>query len=95
MQIYKNNAVKSEILKAQSHTYLSYLMYKSPYKLSFNQHRFQGANTQTCGFHCANRILLLNEHKKWMDSSRKKLKELLNSKSTYDDVVVVNLFDRL
>ena len=96
---YKNNVMNSQISLAQGHTYLSYLMYNSPYKLSFNQHRFQGPNTQTCGFHCANRILfkelLLPEYKRWIESNRKKLEMLLKSKSTYDDVVVVNLFDRI
>jgi hypothetical protein len=40
--------------------YLSKLMYESPYKLSYNEHKFQknGGNINTCGRWCATRIIL-------------------------------------
>jgi hypothetical protein len=91
----------------QNHTYLSYLMYSSPYKLSFNEHRFQGPAVQTCGFHCAHRILykelLLKEYKKRMDENVKALKKLIKQKDkkistkaiNYDDLVVVTFLDKL
>jgi hypothetical protein len=90
----------------QNHTYLSYLMYSSPYKLSFNEHRFQGLAVQTCGFHCAHRILykelLLKEYKKRMDTNVKASKKLIKQKSNlsikainYDDLVVVTFLDKL
>ena len=89
----------------QQHTYLSYLMYHSPYKLSFNEHQFQAPSfgskggVQTCGFHCAYRILkrgqLLPEYKKELDSNVKYLKKLGIKNANYDDFVVIMLFDRV
>ncbi len=44
----------------QDHPYLSYLMMKSPYQLSYNEHAFQkkGPNIKTCGRWSATRIAL-------------------------------------
>lgn len=46
----------------QMHTYLSYLMYMSPYFLSFNQYKFQknSPNVRTCGRHVVVRLLHRN-----------------------------------
>jgi hypothetical protein len=58
--------------KNQDRNYLSYLMYKSPYKLSYNEHQFQKKNDdiKTCGRHCGIRMLLkhmpLKEYSKLM-----------------------------
>ena len=85
----------------QNHTYLSWLMYKSPYKLSFNHHKFQTKTppVQTCGFHCANRIkykkLKLNVYKDVADQSVKLLKKNGLTSANYDDWVVVNIYDEV
>lgn len=46
----------------QLEPYLSMLMYDSPYKLSFNEHKFQhkGSDIKTCGRHCAMRLIYRN-----------------------------------
>ena len=98
-QLGFTNYEASAALK-QQHTYLSYLMYHSPYKLSFNEHQFQsGKNVQTCGFHCAytiiNRWQLLPEYKKDLDSSVKRLKKYGMKNANYDDYVVIMLFDQI
>lgn len=43
----------------QLEPYLSMLMYNSPYKLSYNEHKFQhrGKDIKTCGRHCAMRLI--------------------------------------
>jgi len=82
----------------QNHTYLSYLLYKSPYKLSYNHHQFQTKipATQTCGFHCVNRLkyknLSLKEYKKMADDGVKQLKNLGVKDANYDDWVVVIMY---
>lgn len=56
--------------------YLSYLMKESPYNLSYNQYKFQknkkGINT--CGRHCALRIILKNysleQYKKFLTNKK-------------------------
>lgn len=44
----------------QDKPHLSYLLYNSKYKLSFNQYKFQKKKSEvaTCGRHCAMRIIL-------------------------------------
>ena len=85
----------------QNHTYLSWLLYKSPYKLSFNHYKFQTKTppTQTCGWHCALRIkhknLSLKEYKNMMDDGVKKLKNLGLKNANYDDFVVVDMYDEV
>jgi hypothetical protein len=62
----------------QDAPYLSLLMMKSPYRLSYNQYPFQrhGSDIKTCGRHCAARLLLrdltLDEYKDWITSMAKK-----------------------
>ncbi len=48
----KNTSFKK--MSKQDFPYLSYLMYKSPYKLEFNEHKFQklGNGINTCGRWC-------------------------------------------
>jgi hypothetical protein len=43
----------------QNHTYLSALLFKSPYELTYNEHKFQKLkkNIRTCGRHCVFRLL--------------------------------------
>jgi|SRR5580693_8213995 hypothetical protein len=43
----------------QDHTYLSALMYNSPYELTYNEYKFQkhGHNINTCGRWCAIRLI--------------------------------------
>ena len=83
----------------QNHTYLSYLMYSSPYKLSFNHYKFQAKTppTQTCGFHCVSRLnnkhLSLKQYKNLADDGVKQLKKLGLKDANYDSWVVVNLHD--
>ena len=47
-------------VSGQNYPHLTWLLYHSPYKLTYNHHKFQknGADVQTCGRHCATRILL-------------------------------------
>ena len=85
----------------QDHTYLSWLMYKSPYKLSYNHHKFQAKNppVQTCGWHCVKRIqnkkLSLKDYKKMMDNGVKELKDMKLGKVNYDDFIVIDLYDEV
>jgi hypothetical protein len=57
---------------AQDAPYLSKLMMRSPYRLSYNQYAFQkyGSGVKTCGRHCASRLLLralsLDDYKDWI-----------------------------
>ncbi len=43
----------------QNHTYLTQLLLRSPYNLTYNEYRFQqmGKNIRTCGRHCVTRLL--------------------------------------
>jgi len=72
---YKVNRVHK-----QDHTYLSWLLYNSLYKLSYNHYKFQKKNppSQTCGWWCASRIknkhLSLKQYKKMVDNGVKELK---------------------
>ena len=83
----------------QDHTYLSYLLYKSPFKLSYNHYKFQqkAPPVQTCGWHCIMRVkhknLSLKQYKKFMDDGVNQLKSLNLKKPNYDDYVVVSLYD--
>lgn len=62
----------------QDFPYLSHLMMRSPYRLSYNQYAFQRHNpdVKTCGRHCAARILLrdlpLDSYKDWIVSQAKR-----------------------
>lgn len=73
----------------QDHPYLSYLMYNSPYELSYNEHKFQkhDMNIKTCGRWCGIRLvfrsLLLEDFKLLIDE----LKRMLNV--TNDEVVTI------
>lgn len=51
------------VISNQYYPYLSLLLYKSPYKLSYNEHKFQkhGNGIRTCGRHCAVRIIFRNK----------------------------------
>lgn len=57
----------------QNHTYLSFLLYNSPYCLEYNEFAFQakGPDIKTCGRHTAVRLLLRNlslyEYKELME----------------------------
>ena len=83
----------------QNHTYLSWLLYKSPYKLSYNHHKFQqkAKPVQTCGWHCIHRIrnknLSLEQYKKLMNDEVNKIKKLGIKDANYDDYVCVSLYD--
>lgn len=56
----------------QDKTYLSELMIRSPYRLSFNQYPFQkhSSDIKTCGRHCVSRLYMknmsLDEYYSWM-----------------------------
>jgi hypothetical protein len=84
----------------QDHTYLSWLMYNSPYKLSFNEHKFQAKAlpVQTCGWFYAHMIkhksLPLKQYKALMDNGLKLLKTKFKG-GTYDDYIVVNMYDEV
>lgn len=69
--------------------YLSHLMRESPYKLSYNEHKFQknkpGINT--CGRHCALRVLL-------KDLPLEKYKKILTNKK-YDSDFLVTVMTEL
>lgn len=75
------------IASNQVHTYLSHLMYNSPYKLTYNEYPFQSheQGIKTCGRHVAMRLLYSNlslkKYKELMDKLSKKLN------MDYDDVV--------
>ena len=85
----------------QDYTYLSWLMYNLPYKLSFNEHKFQAKAppVQTCGFHCSHRIkhknLPLKQYKALMDNGIKQLKQHTLKNANYDDFVVIDLYDEV
>lgn len=85
----------------QNHTYLSYLMFKSPYKLSYNHHKFQkkAPPVQTCGWHCIHRVkhknLSLKQYKQLMDDGVDQLKKLGLKNANYDDYVCVSLYDEI
>ena len=69
--------------------YLSHLMKESPYKLSYNQYKFQKnkPNINTCGRHCAMRIILKNY-------TLEEYKKLMTNK-TYDPDFLVTLFTEI
>ena len=85
----------------QDYTYLSWLMYNLPYKLSFNEHKFQAKAppVQTCGFHCSHRIkhknLPLKQYKALMDNGIKQLKQYGLKNANYDDFIVINLYNKV
>lgn len=53
---------KFRIESGQEYPYLSHLMYESPYKLTYNQYKFQktGKGINTCGRWCVLRLKLRN-----------------------------------
>ena len=69
--------------------YLSHLMRESPYKLSYNEYKFQknkrGINT--CGRHCAMRIIL-------KDYTLEQYKQIMTNKK-YDPDFLVTLFTEI
>jgi len=70
---------------------LSYLLFYTgdKYKLTYNEYKFQGIDTATCGRHCCNRLLnknlTLKQYKNKMD----------NSKINYDILVTIITDDLL
>ena len=83
----------------QDHTYLSWLMYNSLFKLSFNHYKFQKKTppVQTCGWWCSSRIknknLSLKQYKKLVDDGVKHLKQVKLKNVTPDDWVVIDMYD--
>jgi mRNA-degrading endonuclease YafQ of YafQ-DinJ toxin-antitoxin module len=77
------------LISNQYYPYLSSLMYKSPYELSYNEHKFQKHNKdiKTCGRHAAVRLvfrhLSLDKYKELLDFLRKILK------MNYDEIVTL------
>lgn len=73
----------------QNFPLLSYLMYISPYDLSYNEHKFQkhGRNIKTCGRWCAFRLLCRNYNLEQFYLLIKELKNLLNLNG--DEVVTL------
>lgn len=63
-------------ISGEDYPHLSYLLYNSPYNLSFNQYQFQGKmkDISTCGRHTSMRIILrhlsLDDYKKLICSSK-------------------------
>lgn len=79
--------------------YLSHLMKESPYKLSYNQYKFQKniKHVNTCGRHCAMRIILkkysLEQYKKIMTT----IPPFINDKNhkKYDPDFLVTLYTEI
>lgn len=65
----------------QNYPYLTQLLYECPYKIEFNDHKYQKYNTDinTCGRHCAMRILFKNLDLKKYDKLIKLLCKKMNS----------------
>jgi hypothetical protein len=67
----------------QYYPYLSYLMYNSPYELSYNEHPFQkhGINIKTCGRHVSLRLVFRNLSLKQFHAAMKFLEKKLKINS--------------
>ena len=81
----------------QDHTYLSWLMYNSPYKLSFN-HKFQKKSTFSnmwlvVSQRIKNKHLSLKQYKNMIDNGVKQLKQLGLKNANSDDYIVTSLYD--
>jgi|SRR5271154_2028970 len=77
------------LISNQYYPYLSFLMYYSPYELSYNEYKFQkhGKDIKTCGRHAAMRLvfrhLSLDDYKQLLDFLCKILK------MNYDEIVTL------
>ncbi len=73
----------------QNYPYLTKLLYECPYEIEFNDHKYQkkGKDINTCGRHCACRILHKDLDLKEYDKLIKKLSKEL--KTDADGVVTV------
>jgi hypothetical protein len=79
----------------QDKPYLSLLLLRSPYDLSYNEYKFQheAKNIMTCGRHVAcrlnNRDLSLEEYHKMLITCLDQLNKKLNKKLNFDDLVSI------
>ncbi len=73
----------------QDKPYLSLLLLKSPYDLSYNEYKFQksGSSIQTCGRHCVLRVIFKNLDLKQYREFMNELSNILHM--DYDNIVTL------